>query len=104
MFFYTISVAAAIFILLIVVFRLLIHFYFCRRISFRYPGERIKGCPIWTHTGSKGGKGENTASETLQQMNADSGHGGKGDSTPPLKGHNEQKFTNFFPAAPPSGR
>ncbi len=53
MFLYTISVAAAIFIIMIVVFRLVIHFYFCRRASFRYPGEKIRDCPIWTHGDSK---------------------------------------------------
>ena len=54
MFFYTISIAAAIFIIMIVVFRLIIHFYFCRRVSFRYPGEKLKGCPVCAHKDNKG--------------------------------------------------
>ncbi|HAP32466.1 MAG TPA: hypothetical protein DCQ14_05375 [Firmicutes bacterium] len=49
MYFYKILVFAAIFILLIIAFRLIIHFYFCRRISPRYPAKKLKGCPIWTH-------------------------------------------------------
>lgn len=53
MFFYTISIAAAIFIIMIVVFRLLIHYYFCQRVSLRYPDETIKGCPVRTHKGNK---------------------------------------------------
>ncbi len=58
MFLYTISVAVAIFILIIVGFRLLIHFHFCRRISARYPGEKIKGCPLWTQANNRNGPGQ----------------------------------------------
>lgn len=49
MYYYKILVFAAIFILMIIAFRLIIHFYFCRRVSPRYPGKKLKGCPIWTH-------------------------------------------------------
>lgn len=27
------------------------HFHFCRRVSKKYPGEDLKGCPAWTLEG-----------------------------------------------------
>ncbi|MEW5921546.1 MAG: hypothetical protein AB1796_11500 [Bacillota bacterium] len=73
MFLYTVSIAAAIFILMIVGFRLMIHFHFCRRVSARYPGEKLKGCPIWTHTNYGKGRGNGgirkiTGSESMQHI------------------------------------
>lgn len=72
MFLYTVSVAAAIFILMIVGSRLIIHFYFCHRVSTRYPGEKIKGCPSWTHAnykdGDKGNGFERAAAANLHQL------------------------------------
>ena len=105
MFFYTISIAAAIFILMIVVSRMLIHFYFCRRVSFRYPGEKIKGCPIWTHAGQKG-NGENgggkqkatTAAASTQHMCVESKDSREVDEA---TGRQQQHFNNLFPATPP---
>ncbi len=35
-------------IALILALRFTTHFHFCRRVSRKYPGEKIKGCPSWT--------------------------------------------------------
>ncbi len=105
MFFYTISIAAAIFIIMIVVFRLLIHFYFCRRVSFRYPGEKLKGCPIWTHGGKKGNGEksveEDTAAGSAQHISAAQMDSKKNDETVSETGRQQQHFTNLFSATPP---
>ncbi len=105
MFFYTISIAAAIFIIMIVVFRLLIHFYFCRRVSFRYPGEKLKGCPIWTHSDKNGSGerseiGENTAADSTQHISAEQKNY-KTDETSSDSGRQQQHFTNLFSATRP---
>jgi hypothetical protein len=38
-----------VFILVVLAFRLTTHFHFCRRVSRKYPGEKIEGCPAWIH-------------------------------------------------------
>ncbi len=106
MFFYTISIAAAIFIIMIVVFRLLIHFYFCRRVSFRYPGEKIKGCPIFTHSGKEGdgekrGIRENTAADSIQHISAEQKNANRTGETSSDSGQQQQHFTNLFSASRP---
>jgi len=105
MFFYTISIAAAIFIIMIVVFRLIIHFYFCRRISFRYPGERLKGCPVWTHKDNKG-NGEKSAlkehniADSVQHISSKQNNSSEICETSSEAGREQQNFTKLF-AAPP---
>jgi hypothetical protein len=106
MFFYTISIAAAIFIIMIVVFRLLIHFYFCRRVSFRYPGEKLKGCPIWTHGGKKGNGEkrdleENTIADSTQHISTENPDSNRDGETASEAGQQRQHFTNLFTATPP---
>jgi len=41
-------IMVAIIIGLILVLRFSTHFHFCKRVSKKYPGEDIKGCPAWT--------------------------------------------------------
>ncbi len=101
MFFYTISIAAAIFIIMIVVSRLLIHFYFCHRVSFRYPGERIKGCHVWTHSDKKG-NGKNSEKENAaQHICTEKMDSNKADKTSSGTEQQQQHFTNLFTATPP---
>ncbi len=52
----TILIIAAVFIIIVIGFRLVTHFYFCNRISEKNPGQKIKGCPIWTQKGYKNPK------------------------------------------------
>ncbi len=50
---HAILIFAGVFILMVVGFRLITHFYFCGRVSEKNPGENIQGCPIWTQKGNK---------------------------------------------------
>lgn len=107
MFFYTISIAAAIFIIMIVVFRLVIHFHFCRRASFRYPGEKISGCPIWTHTDSKGNRGDGgervgkAATNGAQFISGEPSSNEEDKKASPESNRSEQNFSALYPEAPP---
>ena len=106
MFIYTISIAAAIFIIMIVVFRLIIHFHFCRRVSFRYPGEKIRGCPIWTHADSKGNRGNSeggrkTATNSAQFISGEITNNGEDKKASPEGSRSQQNFSALSPEAPP---
>ena len=37
-----------------VIFRVITHFFFCRKVSRKNPGEKLHGCPIWTHENNEG--------------------------------------------------
>jgi hypothetical protein len=39
-----------VFIAVVLIFRFSTHFHYCKRVSKKYPGEKIQGCPVWTHT------------------------------------------------------
>ena len=41
-------IMAGVVVALILIFRFTTHFHFCRRVSKKYPGEDLKGCPAWT--------------------------------------------------------
>jgi hypothetical protein len=47
---YPMLAVLAVFIAVVLIFRFSTHFHFCKRVSKKYPGEKIQGCPIWTHT------------------------------------------------------
>ncbi len=67
-----VSVMVVIFLIIIAIFlyvRFTVHFSTCRKVSEKYPGEKIQGCPVWTLVDDNSNKKANKENMDCKTIN-----------------------------------